>query len=110
MTTLCLQSYHEKKDMGYAKRNKGHPQESMKRKERIGHMKFLEKKDSPYPRKKIKERWFMKRTSYIHPPKLPAHMYILIKVYDLTKYEEQVCLQILSTYYQTRGHGTGYIT
>jgi hypothetical protein len=50
-----------RKRIGYEKINKGHAQESMKRKkrERIGHMKVQEKKrekrkrkkDSPYPKK-----------------------------------------------------------
>jgi hypothetical protein len=45
MTTLSLQSYHEKKDMGYANRNKRYAQESMRGKRKgIGHMKVLEKK------------------------------------------------------------------
>jgi hypothetical protein len=83
-----LQSYHyEKKDIGYAKRNKRHAQASMMKKRRRREKEGKErKKDTPYPRKRekeIKERWFMKRSSYTHPPKLSTHMYILIKVYDL---------------------------
>jgi hypothetical protein len=41
------------------------------------------KKDSPYPRKRIKERWFMKKESIHYPPKISTHMHILVKDYDL---------------------------
>ena len=47
-----------------------------------------------------------------HPPKISTHLRILIKVYDLfspldpvfdlAKYEKQVCLQILYTYSSTK--------
>jgi hypothetical protein len=82
MTTLSLPlspSYHEKKDMGYEKRNKGHAKESMKIKTKSWthegpRKKRARKKDSPYPRKRIKERRFMKRSSYTIHQKYP-HTY-----------------------------------
>jgi hypothetical protein len=71
-----LQSYHyEKKDMGYAKRNKRHAQESMiqkkEKKRKIAHI--LERE-----RDMVHEKKFIH-----HPPKISTHMHILIKVYDL---------------------------
>jgi hypothetical protein len=52
--SLSLQSYHEKKDMGYEKkkRNKRHAQESVVKKKRKRREK---KKDSSYLEKEIEE-------------------------------------------------------
>ena len=103
---LLSPSYHlKKKDMGYAKRNKCHAQESMmkkkvldtwrskvyikKEKESWTHegpsiqKKEREIKIAHVQRKKNKrDRWFMKG---VHTPstQIFTHMHILIKVYDL---------------------------
>jgi hypothetical protein len=91
MTTRSLQKCHEKKDMGYAKRNKGHAQEGMKRKTknwthdgpRKKEKKTRERKnDRTYPRKNNKGEMAHEK-EFIHPSTIPTHMHILIKVYDL---------------------------
>ena len=84
MTTLSPSYHFKKKDMGYAKMNKRHGQESMMKKKReVGHMKVQVKKiEIAHVQRKRGERQFMKG---VHNPSTQksTHMHILIKVYDL---------------------------
>ena len=86
---LLSWSYHfKKKDMGYAKINKRHAQESMIKRSwthegpRIKKKERERERDSPCPTKERGEREFMKG---VHTPSAQkfTHMHILIKVYDL---------------------------
>jgi len=109
---LLFPSYHFKmKDMGYAKRNKCHAQESMIKKEReldtwrSKYSKVRERKIARVQRKKERKRerdssW---KESTHHPYKnIHTHAHLdqglwLVSpsdpVFDLATYEEQVCLQ-----------------
>jgi len=101
---LLSPSYHFKmKDMGYAKRNKCHAQESMmkkrvldtwrskvyiKKRKRVGHMKVQVfkkeiEKDSPCPKKERERDIVRERSPHTIHTKIFTHMHILIKVYDL---------------------------
>ena len=88
---LLSPSYHFKmKDMGYAKRNKCHAQESMIKKEReldtwrSKYSKVRERKIARVQRKKEREREIVhERSPHTIHTKIFTHMHILIKVYDL---------------------------
>ena len=80
---------------------------------KVCHMlRHVKKKDSPLSKKKEKERWCIQRSSYTIHQKIStlfAHLdqglwlvSSLNPVFDLGKYEKQVCLQILHTYSSTK--------
>ena len=108
---ISLQSYH-KKCMGYTKK-RCIPKEGMPHAPKACQKKEKREKENIAHTKNItREREIICRSFIHHPPKISTHLHILIKVYDLflllirsfdlAKYEKQVCHYILHTYRSTK--------